>query len=164
MELAYFVHHAMDAELAEFARNLLLEHIDEHDVDHGLDQYVRAVRAHIGNFLNPAGVIVVLHHPELQLEGVGQLQAPPRRTTAQQTHEILQVPDRLPVDIVSAALLRENVRLAHLESVLVSEILDFAQELNHLVARITASDFNAPDCPDEVLLLEIVVDFPYDSL
>ena len=47
MQLAYLVHHAVDAEVAEASAHLLLEHVDEHDVYHRLYQGVRSLAAHV---------------------------------------------------------------------------------------------------------------------
>ena len=72
MELTYLIHHAMDAEITKLATNLLLEHIDEHDVNHSLDQRVRTLTTYMRQLICPTSVVVVLNDAELQLEQVGE--------------------------------------------------------------------------------------------
>ena len=75
MELTDFVHHTVQFEVLELARSPFLEHVQQHDVDHGLHQNVGTFRTHVRQFLHEARVVVVLDDAETQLERVVQADA-----------------------------------------------------------------------------------------
>ena len=62
----------MDDEVATLAGSLLLEHIDEHDVNHRLYQDVCTVGTYVVDTLHPVGVVVVFLDAELQSEGIAK--------------------------------------------------------------------------------------------
>lgn len=68
MELTDFVHHTVQLEVLELARSPFLEHVQQHDVDHGFHQDVRTFRTHVRQLLYEARVVVVLDDAETQLE------------------------------------------------------------------------------------------------
>ena len=73
----------MNPEISELTRSFLLEHVNQHDVNHGFHQNIRSVRPHIGYLFGPSGIVIILFHTELQIERVRQYQAFARRIVSQ---------------------------------------------------------------------------------
>ena len=74
MQFSDLVHHAVQLEVVELMRCLFLEHIQQHDVNHGLHQNIRSVGTYICQFLHPSAVIIVLHNAKLKFESIRKRQ------------------------------------------------------------------------------------------
>ena len=133
MQFSNLVHHAMQFEVAELTRNLAFEDIDQHDVHHCLDQYVRAVGTHVRQFLHPVRIIVVLLHLEFQLEGVRQCDLLALLLGIHHFNERHEEIDGLLVGAVQRVLVGEEVQLTDVVSVFVVEPLDVHELLHQAV-------------------------------
>ena len=78
----------MYAKITELAAHLTLKDIDKHDVYHSLDQSVRSLTAHMREFVHPTGVVIILHHTELQEEQIRERQILALRIIDKRLHEI----------------------------------------------------------------------------
>ena len=110
----------------------VVEHIDEHDVDHRLYECVRPLAAHMREFVCPARIVVVLYDAKLKLEEVGERKELALGIVRERLHEVEQMNYSLLVHLLTISG-GEEVHLAHGKLVVVVELLDALHQLHHLV-------------------------------
>ena len=156
MELTDFVHHTVQLEVFELARSPFLEHVQQHDVDHGLHQNVGTFRTHVRQFLYEARVVVVLDDAETQLERVVQADAVVA-VGVNLLDEVAEQGDGLLFHQLLVFRREEVGAWREVIGMLVIVLLDGTQTVYHTVATFFHLHFDALDNAHEVARLESLV-------
>ena len=123
----------MELEISKLTRNFPFEDIYKHDVHHCLHKKVCTIRAYVGQFLHPVGVVVVFPDLEFKFEGVSQRYLIAFLLSVHHFYQCHKKSDGLIVCTVQIVFIRKEVQLSDVKTVLVVKMLNVQQLLHQTV-------------------------------